>query len=119
MTNERGSALLGTLVIGFLIVLAIGQALLTVGHLSAVSADAADVAVYAAQYGARYGDPSDAARIARSLLPEAAVSSGVTNDTIWVEVRVTVPLVGPDGGPLQRTVVGRAASTLSPYRSMP
>jgi hypothetical protein len=119
VTGERGTALVGTLVIGFLVVLAIGQALLTLGHLSAASADAADVAVYAAQYGARYGDPSDAAGIARRLLPDANVSSGVADGAVWVEVRVAVPLIGPGGGPLQRTVVGRATSELGPYRSMP
>ncbi len=119
MSSERGSALIGTLIIGFMIVLFIGQTLLTLGRLNAASADASEVAASAAQHGARYGDLDDAARYARHLLPDATVTVDTDGSTLRVEVRVPVPVVGPSGSPLQTTVIGRATSTMSPYRSRP
>jgi len=119
MTGERGTALIGTLAIGFMVVLVIGQSLLILGRLSAASADAAEVASYAAQQGARYGGPADAARIAQHLLPDADVVAGSSGDTLSVEIRVTVPLIGPEGSPIERTVTGRATVAISPYRSRP
>lgn len=117
--NERGAALIGTLAIGFVFVLVISQVIVTVGRLGAVSAEASEVATYAAQYGARYGGPDDAARVARDLMPGADVEVRATGTSLSVRVRVDVPLVGPSGSPLRQTIAGRATSTYSPYRSHP
>ncbi len=119
MTNERGTALIGTLAIGFVFVLVISQVIVTVGRLGAVSAEASEVASYAAQYGARYGDPDDAVRIARDLMPGADVVATTAGPSLSIEIRVSVPLVGPAGSPIHQTVTGRATTAYSPYRSHP
>ncbi len=119
MTSERGAALIGTLAIGFVFVLAISQVIVTVGRLGAVSAEVSEVASYAAQYGVRYGDPDDAARIAHELMPDASVIATATAESLSIEIRVDVPLVGPAGSPLHQTVVGRATTAYSAYRSHP
>ncbi|MEN8113629.1 MAG: hypothetical protein ABFS21_04525 [Actinomycetota bacterium] len=119
MIGERGAVLIGTLAIGFLFVLVIAQAILTVGRLSVASNEAAEVASYAAQHGARYGGPDEAADLARDLIPGADVDASSTGSSLEVVVRVRVPLVGPEGSPIERTVTGRAVASLSPYRSRP
>lgn len=119
MMGERGAALIGTLAIGFVFVLVISQVIVTVGRLGAASAEVSEVASYAAQYGARYGDPGDAARVARDLLPDADIVATTAGPSLSVEVRVNVPLVGPAGSPLHQTVTGRATTVYSPYRSRP
>jgi hypothetical protein len=119
MMNERGAALIGTLAIGFVFVLVISQVIVTVGRLGAASAEVSEVASYAAQHGARYGDPDDAARVARDLMPDADVVATTAGTSLSVEVRVNVPLVGPTGSPLHQTVTGRATTAYSPYRSHP
>lgn len=119
MTNERGTALIGTLAIGFVVVLVVGQSLLALGRLSAASAEVSEVASYAAQQGARYGEPGEAAVVAERLLPEATVEVVDNGNTLSVGVHLTVPLIGPEGTPLERTVTGRATATISPYRSKP
>jgi len=119
MMTERGAALIGTLAIGFVFVLVICQVIVTVGRLGAVSAEVSEVASYAAQHGARYGDPDDAARIARELMPGADVVATTAGTSLSVVVRMEVPLVGPAGSPLHQAVTGRATTTFSPYRSHP
>ena len=119
MRNERGAPLIGTLAIGFVFVLVISQVIVTVGRLGSVSAEASEVASYAAQQGARYGDPDDAARIAHDLMPDSEVMATTTGESLSVEIRVEVPLVGPAGSPLRQTVIGRATTSYSPYRSQP
>lgn len=119
MTNERGAALIGTLAIGFVFVLVISQVIVTVGRLGAASAEVSEVASYAAQHGARYGDPQDAFRVALDLMPDADIVVTAGGTSLSVEVRVNVPLVGPTGSPLHQTVAGRATTTYSPYRSHP
>ena len=119
MTDERGAALIGTLAIAFLFVLVVVQTLITVGRIGACAAEAAEIAAYAAQHGARYGDADDAARIANELSPDAVVVAIDEGDNLLVEVRIDVPLVGPEGSPIRRTVTGRASATYSPYRSRP
>jgi len=119
MMSERGAALIGTLAIGFVFVLVISQIIMTVGRLGAVSAEVSEVASYAAQQGARYGDPDDALRIARDLMPDADVSTTSTDSSLSVEIRMDVPLVGPAGSLLHQTVIGRATTAYSPYRSHP
>lgn len=119
MTNERGTALIGTLAIGFVFVLVISQVIVTVGRLGAVSAEVSEVASYAAQYGTRYGDPDDAVRIARDLMPGADVVATTSGASLSVQIRMDVPLVGPSGSPISQTVTGRATAAYSPYRSHP
>jgi hypothetical protein len=117
--SERGAALIGTLAIGFVFVLVLSQVFVTVGRLGAVSAEVSEVASYAAQHGARYGDPDDAARIARELMPDADVVATTNGASLSIEIRIDVPLVGPEGSPLHQTVTGRATTVYSPYRSNP
>ena len=119
MTDDRGAALIGTLAIAFVFVLVVVQALMTVGRLGASAAEAAETATYAAQYGARYGDADDAARVANEMSPDATVVVFHEGDPLLVEVHIDVPLLGPEGSPLRRTVTGRAGATYSLYRSRP
>ena len=119
MSNERGAALIGTLAIGFVFVLVMAQTLITLGRIGAAASEAAEVASYAAQHGARFGGPDDANRIAESLSPDAVVVTADNGSAISVEVRVDVPLVGPGSSPVRHTVTGRATATYSPYRSRP
>lgn len=119
MRSERGASLIGTLAIGFVFVLVISQVIVTVGRLGVASTEASEVASYAAQQGARYGDPDDALRIAHDLMPDAEVMATTTGASLSVVIRVEVPLVGPAGSPLRQTVTGRATTAYSPYRSRP
>lgn len=117
MSGERGTALLGTLIIGFAVVLLVGQSLVTVGRLSSAAATTEETARYAATWAARLGDATDAARIAGSLAPDARVEARETAEGIVVVVALDVALVGPDGSPLSTTVTGRAVVPVSDYRS--
>ncbi|MGB9359112.1 MAG: hypothetical protein WCC01_11205 [Acidimicrobiia bacterium] len=119
MNDDRGAALIGTLAIAFVFVLVVVQTLITVGRLGASAAEASEVATYAAQHGARHGDPGDARRLASALAPDAVVIAIDDGDLLSVEVRIDVPLIGPEGSPLHHTVTGRASATYSPYRSRP
>ena len=119
MSDERGVALIGTLAVAFVFVLVVVQTLITDGRLGGSAAEAVDVAVYAAQYGARHGDPGEAQRIANELSPNATVVAADGGGLLSVEVRIEVPLIGPEGSPLRHTVTGRASATYSPYRSRP
>jgi hypothetical protein len=119
MTNERGTALIGTLAIGFVFVLVIAQTLITIGRIGTTASDAAEVASYAAQHGARLGGPDEAARVAEGLSPDAAIVVVDNGSELTVEVRIDVPLVGPAHGPVSHTVTGRATAAYSPYRSRP
>lgn len=117
MTSERGASLIETLVIGFAVVLVVGQALVTLGRLDAAATRASEAAEVAAAWAARHGDDRDAARIAGRLAPGSDVSTTRQGDEIAVVVTIDVPLVGPSGTALTRTVSGRATVRLSPYRS--
>jgi hypothetical protein len=119
MTNERGTALIGTLAIGFVFVLVIAQTLITIGRIGTAASDAAEVASYAAQHGARLGGPDEAARVAEGLSPDAAIVVADNGSELTVEVRIDVPLIGPAHGPVSHTVTGRATAAYSPYRSRP
>ena len=76
MSNDRGTALIGTLVIGFAVLLLVGQSLVTIGRLSAAATEAEETARYAATWAARHGDASDAEWIAHTLSPDATVEAG-------------------------------------------
>ena len=119
MRGQRGTALLGTLAIGFLVVILVGQSLVTVGRLSAAATEAEETARYAATWAARHGDASDAERIAVGLVPDAIVEAAATDGGITVVVAVEVSLVGPEGSPLRHTVTGRAVVPISDFRSVP
>jgi hypothetical protein len=119
MSDERGMALLGTLIIGFAVVVLVGQALVTIGRLSSAGATAEETARYAATWAARVGDADDAAHVAEQLSPDARVESFETPDGISVVVSIDVGLIGPDRSPLSMTVRGRAVVPVSDYRSRP
>ena len=119
MSNENGTALVGTLAIGFVFVLVITQTLITVGRLSATAADVTEAASTAAQYGARFGGAEDATRMAQDLVPDGIVVVADDGATLSVEVTVDVALVGPERSPVRGTVTGRAIAAFSPYRSQP
>ena len=119
MRGQRGTALLGTLAIGFLVVILVGQSLVTVGRLSAAATEAEETARYAATWAARHGDASDAERIALGLSPDAIVEVAATDSGITVVVSVEVSLVGPEGSPVRHTVIGRAEVPISEFRSTP
>ena len=119
MIGERGTALIGTLAIGFVFLLVITQTLITVGRIGTAASEAAEVASYAAQHGARFGGPEDATRVAEGLSPDAVVATVDNGSALSVEVRIEIPLVGPGSSPVRQTVTGRATATYSPYRSRP
>lgn len=56
MSREQGSSLLETLVIGFAVVLVVGQALVTLGRLDSAATRADEAAQTAAAWAARHGD---------------------------------------------------------------
>jgi hypothetical protein len=119
VSNERGTALIGTLAIGFAVVLLVGQSLVTIGRLSAAGAAAEETARYAAAWAARHGDASDAESIAHEMMPHAIVEAAAAGGGITVTVVIDVPLVGPEGSRLTRTVTGRATVPISDFRSAP
>lgn len=119
MSDERGAALIGTLAIGFVFVLVMAQTLITLGRVGTAASEAAEVASFAAQHGARYGGPDDATRIAEGLSPDAVVATVDDGAELSVEVRIDVPLVGPESSPVRHTVIGQATVAYSPYRSRP
>lgn len=119
MRDDRGTALIGTLAVGFVFVLVIAQTLITIGRLGTTASEATEVASHAAQLGARHGSPDEAATIAKGLSPDAVVVTTDNGSELTVEVRIDVPLVGPGSSPVRYTVAGRATATYSPYRSRP
>ncbi len=115
--RERGAALIGTLAIGFAVVLLVGQSLVTIGRLSSAATAAEETARYAATWAARNGDAGDAAEIAAQLAPEARIITEGDATGITVIVEIDVPLIGPEGSPVTRTVVGRADVPIAEFRS--
>lgn len=119
MSDERGSTLLGTLVIGFAVLLLVGQSLVTISRLSSAATEAEEAAGYAATWAARHGDAADAQQIAQQMVPEAIVGVEATPAGISVTVEVEVSLIGPEGSPLTQIVTGRAEVPVSEFRSKP
>ncbi len=117
--NERGAELVGTLAIGFAVLLLVAQALVTVGRITTAGASAEETARYAATWAARHGTASDAENIARDLLPNAQVKAADTPNGIAVAVTIQVSLIGPAGFPVTTSVTGTAAVPVSRYRSTP
>jgi hypothetical protein len=117
MTGQRGSALLEAVVVGFAILIVVSQALVTLGRLESAGLAADEAARHAATWATRHGDLESAERIATGFLPDARVAVDRHGDDVVVQVALDVPLLGPDGSPVTRTVYGRATATISPYRS--
>ena len=117
MNRQGGSALLETVVVGFVVLIVVSQTLVTLGRLESAGLAADEAARHAAAWAARHGDLESAERIADGLLPDAQVTVSRAGDEVVVQVALDVPLLGPDGSPLTRTVSGRAAAMISPYRS--
>lgn len=115
--TERGSALLEVLVIGFAVVVMVGQALIAIGRIESAGNAVAETAQKAALQAARHGDATTAHEVATALLPGAEVSVKEGPTTISVEVTLEVSLLGPEGFPVRRTVRASAEAERSPYRS--
>jgi len=117
--TERGTALLETLVFGFLVALLAAQGIVTIGRVAAAGEHVSAAARTAAVTAARTGDPSQAAAVAAELAPEAAVTSWQSGDEVYVEVVLDVAVFGPAGTALTMPVRGSATATISPYLSVP
>jgi hypothetical protein len=112
---SRGSAVVESLVLGALVVAAVGYAAVAAGSLHAAGERATEAAQAAASWAARHGDADDARRIAARLAPDAeSIEVGAAAGRIEVVVRIRVGLPGPAG---TRVIVGRAGTWVSPYRS--
>ena len=113
---SRGSALVDTLVAAFVTALLL-QGAVAAAHLQAAGEQAHEAAAVAAAWAARYGDTAEAAALARALAPGAeSISVRTTPEGLAVQVRVRVPLAGPNGE-VAPVVVGRVVAPISPYRS--
>ena len=119
MRADAGTSLIETLIVGFAVVLLVGQGIVTLGRLEAAGTAAEEAARYAATSAARHGSGPEAARLAMDLLPSARVEVYERPGAIEVVVSVAVVLVGPEFSPLTRQVTGRATVPISPYRSRP
>lgn len=115
---SRGSALLEVLAVGFVAALLVLQTLVTVTRLQVAGEEAAEAAQAGALHGARHGDPVTAQQLVTRLSPRAhATSVRLDPGHAYAEARVRVPLVGPPGTPLTKTVRAEATVRVSPYRS--
>ena len=115
--TDRGSALIETLVLGFVAVMLVLQAAIAAARIQTAGEEATEVAQIAATWAARHGSHDGAEQLALDLLPDATVEVKGGPDRIRVTVVTEVALVGPSGSPLAREVVGRASVRISPYRS--
>ena len=115
--TDRGSALIETLVLGFVAVMLVLQASMAAARIQTAGEEATEVAQAAATWAARYGDRDGAEQLVHDLLPEATVEVKGGRDRIRVTVTKRVSLIGPSGSPLTRDVVGKASVRISPYRS--
>lgn len=110
--RDRGSALVEALIVAAAAVLLIGQSLVGAGRVASAAEAAAAAAQSAVAASMRLG--ADAEAIANSGAPPGStVEVLAEGDRLEVVVRTTVSVVGP----VSITVSGRAAATLSIYRS--
>ncbi len=113
----RGSALIEVLVLGFVAMLVVLQAIVATGRLQAAGELVTETAQAAALQAARTGDAAAARDYIQERVTGAHLSIRLDERQARVEVRVDVALVGPTGSPLRRAVTGRATAQVSPYRS--
>lgn len=98
---DRGNAVVEVLVVGVVVCIAAAQLVLGATRLEAARAEAAAAAAHAAEWSARYGNPTDASRIVHELLPESSVVVAADGASITVEVRTAVEVVGTLGPRLE------------------
>ena len=111
MRDERGSALLETIVLGFGVILIVLPVLTTVARLidanAAVTSAARDSASWVARHGTQWAGDTDRVSV------DTSVEGGVATST----ARATVTLVGVGGIDIDRQVVATFEVPVSPYRS--
>lgn len=103
--------------LGFVAVFLVMNATLAAGRLQAAGEELTEVAQAAATWAARYDDRAGAERLVAARLPDASVEVTDRRGEIRVMVTRSVPLIGPEGSPVRRTLVGRAEVRTSPYRA--
>ena len=113
---NRGSVLVETM-LAILVAALLLQVVVAASRLEAAGEAAVEAAEVAVVWAARHGDAETAAAAVHSMVPGAqSVSILRRGDYIAAVVHMRVTLTGPDGRG-SRTVVGRAAAAVSPYRS--
>lgn len=112
MTNEKGTALLEIIVVGFAVVLLVLPVITTVARLTeanaTVNAAARDSAVWVARHG---GAPPQADGVDLSIVE--------TRDAVEVVATMEVDLVGVGGTTIARTVRSRVTVPVGVFRSAP
>ena len=117
--TDRGSALLETLVFGFLAVLLAAQVVVAVGRVAVAGEHAAGAARTAAVIAAREGKPDRAAELAAQLAPDGEVRVWTSDGAVTVEVTLDVAILGPEGSAIRVPVRGAATAPIGPYQSVP
>lgn len=105
------------LILGMVLTLILLQLILGFGRISIAGEGATSAAQTAALWAARSGSADEAAALAEELAPGAAVEAWRDGSVIHVVVRRSVPVIGPAGGQLHYTVVGRGSAAIGPFRS--
>lgn len=111
MRNDRGTALIEMLVLGFAVVLVVLPVLVTVARVIDANAVVSSEARDSASWLARHGVEKPGA--ASGVSVESSVTGGVAHAT----ATANVTLVGVGGVHIDRTVVASYDAPLSPYRS--
>ncbi len=117
MSDEHGTTLIETLIVGSLIVLVTIQLLLAVTAVSSAGDIAAEAAFNAATIAVRTGDDVAARQAAVDAAPGASVVLDTSAAGATALVTIDVPVVAILGGAVTYSVVGRATVAASPYRS--
>lgn len=114
---NRGNAIVEVLVLGMVLALVLLQLIVGYARISIAGDGATSAAQTAAIWAARSGSATEAAALAEELAPGAIVEAWRDGSVLHVVVRRSVPVIGPAGGQLHYTVVGRGSASISPYRS--
>jgi len=114
---NRGNAMVEVLVLGMLLTMVLLQLIVGYGRISIAGEGATSAAQTAAIWAARSGSAAEAAELAEELAPGAVVEAWREGSVLHVVVTRSVPVVGPAGGQLHYTVVGRGSASIGPYRS--
>ena len=111
MSDERGTALIEMLVLGFAVVLIVLPVLVTVARIIDANAVVSSAARDSATWLARHGT-------IRPVTGEGvAVETSATSDIAHATARATVTLVAVGGMKIERQVVASYDAPVSPYRS--